>query len=84
MGSGSFWRRRFGADRFGAGNKTGFKVEQNDNKWIQDPNPSPYPNLNPNRNFYQKFYFQRNMGLLKSGAKTTSPKSPIPPLQCYD
>ena len=48
MGSGSFWRRRFGADRFGAGNKTGFKVEQNDNKWIQDPNPSPYPNLNPN------------------------------------
>ena len=31
----------FGSDRFGARNKTGFKVEQNNNKLIQDPNPNP-------------------------------------------
>ena len=36
---------QFGADPFGASNKTGLKLEKNKNEWIQDP----YPNLNPNR-----------------------------------
>ena len=30
--------------RFGARNKTGFKVEQNKNKGVQDPNPNRYKN----------------------------------------
>ena len=40
---------QFGATRFGARNKTGFNVEQNKNKEVQDPNPYPSPYPNPNR-----------------------------------
>ena len=56
-------------------NKTGFKVEQNTNKWIQDSNPNPNRYKNDWIIFYQKFYFQSNMGLFKSGIKMKGAKT---------